>query len=994
MRIRATVTAAVLLVAATAWAGTVRDLTAAGETVWAVGDRGLLLRSDDGGKTFKPVKVQTDANLQSVAIDGAGVYLIGGRAVSGHPRGVGRGVMLRSNEGGKPGTFENIAPDKAGWLYGASVKGKSVLAFGQARPSSSSGVWETGTDGRIWNAVSTSRTGHLRGGAFRDPFYGYVVGESWRVTSLRNMQEPPIHPELPDYDLDLLDAAFRTDEECWAVGRRGIVLRSRPTGKPWQVVRLPIPAGAARLADFEAICWADKHRGYIAGGLLGVMFRTDDGGDTWKTIDAPGPGQIRTLAAGAGDILLAGGDSGRIWRSDDAGQTWAQTHGPKRTDLLLISAAGDITLYPAAVAHSRAGAGVAHVFATHPTATDAPQAQPLRAAATTAGADATTVLDDFPSIAGRPGSDDLREADVLKLWSRAIDSPAEQAMLLQLTAAIRIHRPRVVTVCSDSPAQRGITAENHLAARLALKSVPLAGGSEGAIHRTLVGAKLAPHKPDRLMEGLSANEKPNLPWTSPDDADGDRPAVAIDAARFPADAPTNIEMLAQQAIWNLPWTGPLDRPAAVTRFACRQSDGRYPLMTTGLTEGRLSLQTVTADRSSLASAAVLRMAVATGRPQTALPQLLGYARSAPKDPLGPDRMLLACLQLRSEGNVPLAAEARKYALSLDASHPLKARLNVLTLSTLVSAEYRALLRNEGNPMLDLRRVLPAIVKRFDTWGEWNAYPAGAYLHANALLASGRQIEGLRKLKSLKPARNDTGDDRPIKDLAALRYALLNPQTVPDLPEYAASARMIRTRGKIDGRLDDACWKRSRTYLLKNSDGAQPAAALGSSVRFARSATHVFVGVQLPDKPGRRWEVRIAADADMDLWTQIELTVDSEGNRSCLLHQRTAPPIKVDLPKSVLLQGRKSNKSVTFEMALPIADLFGVDTGSGVWPVQVTATAFDTGPKSTTVYLRPQDRPSREVEEYGLLVLPTPRARPESAHPGTRRAGKRTAPRSD
>ncbi|MBS3821764.1 MAG: hypothetical protein KGY81_08385, partial [Phycisphaerae bacterium] len=548
-------------------AGSVRDIrrTPAG-TLWAVGDGGLILTSDDDGRTWQSRQADASADLHQLWIDEPRVWAIGGRATPAYPGGAGQAVILRSLDGGK--TFESLPTGPAGWACGGAASDDSVVLGGQPTPRAPAGVHHTRSGGKRWTAVPLDGLGYLRGAAFRNFGYGYFVGQQHRIVSLRNLMQPTLHPADIDSGVALTAAAFRDAETCWAVGRRGTVVASRPGGQRWAQRSLPYPAGTRSLTHLEAIDFHDGHTCLIGGGLTGVLFRS---GDTqrFEALAAPGPGPVRCLRQLSTTDILVGGDGGRIWRSTDAGKTWQLSRGPQRCDVLFIAAAGETSIYPAIVLHAAAGLDVAVVYVTAPRRpgnqaemghADIAPGQQLRLAAALAGAGGATVIEELPSLLLDPDADgDANATSILQRWSEELDAPAEPEVLRRLVAAIRLYRPRVVATGAAEPGPPGIAAENRLVARLAARAVTLASDEES--FPQLLGAKLPPHAADRLFIGTDDNTDWRPPWQDTIHPARDA-AVRIDATRRPdGESDSNIELLAQRAIWAIGAASLLDRPA-------------------------------------------------------------------------------------------------------------------------------------------------------------------------------------------------------------------------------------------------------------------------------------------------------------------------------------------------------------------------------------------------------------------------------------------------
>lgn len=995
-----------LLLTVVARAGSVRDIRLSPSGVlWAVGDGGLLLASEDEGATWQARRTDFGANLHQLWIEEPRIWAFGGRAVTGYPGGAGRAVVLRSEDGGK--TFDDFPAGPVGWACGGAASGDSVVLAGQPMPRALGGVFHSRSGGRRYTAVELDTVGYLRGAAFRNLRYGYVVGENLKIVSLRNLMQPEIHPaEIPG-TLPLTAADFSDLETCWAVGHNGVVLQSRPAGQRWPQVLLPFPPGTRSLADFETVDFLDASHGVIGGGLTGMIFRTTDGGRRFTVLDAPGPGPIRCLRQFGPKDIFAGGDGGRMWRSRDGGETWQQLRGPERTDVLFIAAAGDTSIYPAIVAHAWAGLDVAVVYVTAPHRhsnqadmgrASIPPGQQLRAAAALAGAGGAVVFEDLPSLLLDPQA--LADADtqvVLDRWSAALDAPAEPIVLRRLAAAIRLYQPRVVATGPAEEGSKGLRAENRLVARLAAEAVELAAAAQGP---PLARAKLPAHRVERLFVGMDENETWQPPWEASPKPIRDA-ELGIDATRWPEGADATIELLAQRAIWAIGAAGLLDRPARFGGYRCEEVTAPVNLMTAGLVREALPRRALSTQERLLSTASPFRLAESTGRTMTLLPDIMeALTEEEHLAYLAADRLAMVWARLRAQGRLVEAEEARRLFLRHGGAHPLYQRLTVTKLAEWSSQDFQALWASLGAPApIDSqgqalsRDDLGRAAKGFVDWEPWSRSPVGMFLAARAMAAAGQAGQAFDLLDVLE----HEAYPQDWRGLAG-REAQLWQGKLPVLQggEWL-EADPADADGRIDGRLDEAAWQEAAAHPLRNSEGYQAGEA---KLQILRTPADVVFGLRLRKPAERTWQVELAIDADRDAQTQLVLSFNDAGEMTQHLRTRNAPPARLPeregLPAPahavtgswLLRPNRRPPKDVfsiqapraaegwwTVEIGLPL-HYFQDPAGQGLWGVQVRATANDET-ETATYYLQPQPDPRLLPERYGLLLIPGLPAPPDT-----------------
>ena len=150
-------------------------------------------------------------------------------------------------------------------------------------------------------------------------------GETWEL----------VH-RAPEAAVPLLDVWFRDSRSGLAVGGFGLVLSTADGGASW-TCRNGCPDGGPEGApllrrpgsDFaddyhlNAIAPAGPDRLYLAGEA-GALYRSDDGGATWRALESPYGGSWFAVLALDRDTVLAAGLRGRLYRSADAGGSWTR----------------------------------------------------------------------------------------------------------------------------------------------------------------------------------------------------------------------------------------------------------------------------------------------------------------------------------------------------------------------------------------------------------------------------------------------------------------------------------------------------------------------------------------------------------------------------------------------------------------------------------------------------------------------------------------------
>lgn len=112
----------------------------------------------------------------------------------------------------------------------------------------------------------------------------------------------------------LLDAAV-VQNNIFAVGERGRILRSADSGQTWTALASPAKA------TLTAISFADDQHGWIVGHD-GVILATTDGGTTWiQQLNNPALSFLDILALDAKRSWVSG-SFGTFYVTEDSGTTW------------------------------------------------------------------------------------------------------------------------------------------------------------------------------------------------------------------------------------------------------------------------------------------------------------------------------------------------------------------------------------------------------------------------------------------------------------------------------------------------------------------------------------------------------------------------------------------------------------------------------------------------------------------------------------------------
>jgi photosystem II stability/assembly factor-like uncharacterized protein len=300
---------------------------------WCVGDHGAVWRTEDGGKTWKPLSCPVDCALRSVCFLTDRIGWVAGGSTTPFTR-VGVGVLLATRDGGQ--TWKELTRSSRPLPQLHVVRfftPTSGIVVGESTAEFPTGVMITNDAGKTWQSVDGPPHDGWRAADFLAPTIGVVAGldgETARVDGARM-----IDLRAGRFGLrGLYDVKLNRDDSGWMVGDGALVLRTHNRGVVWEAPPTLLPKEARAFFNFRAVAVRGS-RVWIAGSPGSIVWHSPDGGRSWRAQPTGQTAPLERLSFSTDKLGCAVGAFGVILRTEDGGQTWEPVRAANRRAALL-----------------------------------------------------------------------------------------------------------------------------------------------------------------------------------------------------------------------------------------------------------------------------------------------------------------------------------------------------------------------------------------------------------------------------------------------------------------------------------------------------------------------------------------------------------------------------------------------------------------------------------------------------------------------------------
>jgi photosystem II stability/assembly factor-like uncharacterized protein len=404
---------------------------------WAVGDRGVVWQTVDGGQTWTRLPTGVSFRLEAAHFlpDGTG-WIAGGWAwpYSSDTQ----GMVLSTRDGG-----QTWSPSKGHlpWLHSLRFSdARTGWAVGRSSELAPGAVYTTNDGGNTWNPRTVSPSGEWLAADF-DASGGALLGSAG--LAIRVERGSVATSTTPKPGIRRPRRIKLANQQGWAVGDGGLIWRTEDGGRTWQPPRGKLPAEAAGF-DWYALDVAGSE--IWAAGFPGThLLASSDAGATWRLLPTGQTLPLRGLERLDAEHAVAVGALGTILTTADAGRTWQvrQQGAPRAAALGIFADGQSIPLEFFGRIMSEGYPGVVHCLGRREF--DDPRAGPVeidRARAALSGVGGCAVSESWRFPVRQRGlsipTELLRTA-----WQRASNGPTVP-LEEELAAVLRCWRPAVV----------------------------------------------------------------------------------------------------------------------------------------------------------------------------------------------------------------------------------------------------------------------------------------------------------------------------------------------------------------------------------------------------------------------------------------------------------------------------------------------------------------------------------------------------------------------
>lgn len=286
----------------------------------AVGDRGLILRSDNAGRNWNQWSSPTSAHLYDVKFaDEERGWIVGGEI--GPFTHCGQGVILETLDGGESWHELTTEPNLP-CMYGVEIRGADaqLLIWGNFSSKHRSCILQSSDGGQSWQAALKGLTHASAAGVAPN-------GDVLAFDSLGRVSSSGASVQVPAVSANQrITSVVRSSRGWIACGEAGELLQSHD-GVVWVRLALPLNDDARSACHWRKLV-AVQDTIWLVGSPGSILGRSQDGGLTWELVRTGQRLPINSISFVDARRGWSVGALGNIWATRDGGENWYPLRQP------------------------------------------------------------------------------------------------------------------------------------------------------------------------------------------------------------------------------------------------------------------------------------------------------------------------------------------------------------------------------------------------------------------------------------------------------------------------------------------------------------------------------------------------------------------------------------------------------------------------------------------------------------------------------------------
>lgn len=288
-----------------------------------VGSNGYLFKTDNGGEKWTDLSYGSRATMFDIEFmnDSHG-FSVG---MYGH--------IMKTDNGGRNWVGEKLPVNEN--LFAISF----INNLDHMISGNNGTLFYTSNSGNSWEKINSSITSHIMDIHFTTLESGLLLCKDGKVYKTNNQCETTTL--IRNESTETYSKLFFTDSQnAFIVGQtnqNGLILKTTDGGDNW----IQVLKSERTLSDIDFI---DNYTGWAVGNF-GQVFRTNDAGITWDSLDIGETIRLSGVSFANSTKGWVTGEYGRYYETNDGGNTWTQCPKFNRSNFTSVCSINDTTVW-------------------------------------------------------------------------------------------------------------------------------------------------------------------------------------------------------------------------------------------------------------------------------------------------------------------------------------------------------------------------------------------------------------------------------------------------------------------------------------------------------------------------------------------------------------------------------------------------------------------------------------------------------------------------